>query len=67
MLYREYKAEEIEAAAELAVENDISSSDGVRHILAYTGSIDIPIVPLASWPTLPPPDLAVYAQLGGVQ
>ena len=67
MLYREYGAEEIEAAVELAVDNNVSSSDGVHHILAYTGSVNIPIEPLASWPTLPPPDLSVYGQLGGVQ
>lgn len=67
MFYRDYKAGEIEAAVELALENSISTSDGVRHVLVYTGGIDTHIAPLPSWPTLPPPDLAVYGQLGGVQ
>ena len=52
---------------ELALENSISTSDGVHHVLTYTGGTDMPIAPLMSWPTLPPPDLSVYAQLGGVQ
>ena len=67
MFYRDYKAGEIEAAVELALENSISTSDGVHHILTYTGGTDMPIAPLMSWPTLPPPDLSVYAQLAGVQ
>jgi hypothetical protein len=67
MFYRDYAADEIEAAVELAIENNISSSDGVRHLLVYTGCADTAIAPLASWPSLPPPDIAVYGQLGGVQ
>jgi hypothetical protein len=67
MFYRDYAADEIEAAVELAIENNISSSDGVRHLLVYTGCADTAIAPLASWPSLPPPNIAVYGQLGGVQ
>lgn len=68
MFYRDYKAGEVEAAVELAIEKNISTSDGVQHILAYTGGTPTTtIAPLTSWPTLPPPDLAVYAQLGGVR
>jgi transposase len=67
MFYRDYEAGEIEAAVELAIENNISTSDGVHHVLTYTGDTDRPIAPLACWPSLPPPDLAVYAQFGGVQ
>jgi len=67
MFYRDYAADEIEAAVELAIENNISASDGVRHLLIYTGVVDTAIAPLASWPSLPPPDIAVYGQLGGVQ
>ena len=67
MFYRDYAAGEIEAAVELAIENNISASDGVRHLLAYTGNVDAIIAPLASWPSLPLPDIAVYGQLGGVQ
>jgi transposase len=67
MFYRDYGADKIEAAVDLAIENSISTSDGVRHILAYNGGADTTIAPLASWPSLPPPDIAVYGQLGGVQ
>jgi len=67
MFYRDYAAGEIEAAVELAIENNISSSDGVRHLLIYTGDTGAVIGPLASWPSLPPPDISVYGQLGGVQ
>jgi hypothetical protein len=66
LFYRDYKPGEIEAAVELAIENNISASDGVRHLLSYTG-VDATIAPLSSWPSLPPPDIAVYGQLGGVQ
>jgi len=67
MFYRDYEAGEIEAAVDLAIENNLSTSEGVHHVLAYTGDVNAPIAPLASWPTLPPPDLTVYGQLGGVQ
>ena len=67
MFYRDYTAGEIEAAVDLAIENKISASDGVRHILVYTGCTDMTIAPLTSWPSLPPPNIAVYGQLGGVQ
>lgn len=66
MLYREYKANDVEAAVELALENNISSSDGVRCILVYTSDIGDKIAPLENWPSLPPPDVAVYGRLGGV-
>lgn len=67
MFYRNYTASEIEAAVDLAIENNLSTSDGVHHILAYTGGPNTTIAPLTSWSTLPPPDIAVYGQLGGVQ
>ena len=34
---------------------------------AKAGGVDTIIAPLTSWPSLPPPDIAVYGQLGGVQ
>lgn len=66
MLYREYKADEVEAAVELALENNISGSDGVRCILLYTLDTGAGIASLKDWPSLPPPDVTVYGQLGGV-
>jgi transposase len=66
MLYRQHKASDVATAAELALENDISSSEGVRHLLEYSHKTDAVIPPLADWPTLPPPDVSVYGQLGGV-
>ena len=66
MLYREYKADEVEAAVSLALENNISESSGVRCILVYTSDISAKIAPLENWPKLPPPDVTVYGQLGGV-
>lgn len=38
MFYRDHAAEEIEAAAELALKNHISNSEGIRHILVYSGT-----------------------------
>lgn len=69
MFYRDYSVEAIERAVLQAVEKDISSSDGVRHLLVYAQSPQPAIAPLNAWPwpSLPPPDITVYAQLGGVQ
>ncbi|MCG6535724.1 MAG: IS21 family transposase [Syntrophales bacterium LBB04] len=67
MLYRDHQVGEMEAAVELAAEKHISTSEGVRHILARAGAADAEIAPLAAWSTLPPPDVAAYGQLGGVQ
>lgn len=67
MFYRHYTAEAIEKAVLQAVEKNISASDGVRHLLIYADTPHPTIPPLASWPSLPPPDLTIYSQLGGVQ
>jgi Transposase and inactivated derivatives len=67
MLYRDHKAGEIEAAVELAGKNNISTSEGVRHILTHAGDANTTIAPLAAWSSLPPPNVAAYGQLGGVQ
>jgi hypothetical protein len=37
MLYRDYPPEDIEAVVELALENSVSTSDGIRHMLVYSG------------------------------
>ena len=67
LLYRDYAADEIEAVVELATENNISASDGVRHLLVYMGDESVKIAPLAAWQRLPAPDIAAYGQLGGIQ
>jgi transposase len=67
MFYRDYKAGEIEAAVDSATRHNISSSDGVRHLLACAESRETAVAPLASWSSLPAPDISVYGQLGGVQ
>jgi hypothetical protein len=66
LLYRQHGPGEVETAVDLALEKGISSSEGVAHILRYTGEAGSGIAPLSDWPSLPPPDLAVYGQLGGV-
>jgi Mu transposase, C-terminal domain len=65
LLYREQAAAEIRAAVELALEHQISSSDGVRHILLYTHGTPTPAPP-SHWPATMLPDLSVYGQLGVV-
>ncbi|QCQ22101.1 IS21 family transposase [Desulfoglaeba alkanexedens] len=66
MLYRDHSAEAIETAVELAGKNRVSTSEGVRHLLAPKDSGDGTIECLSGWPSLPPGDVAVYGQLGGV-
>ena len=67
MLYQNNKPGEVEAAVELAVEKNISTSDGVLHLLIYANESGNTTQPLTDWPSLPPPDVAIYGQLGGVQ
>ena len=67
MLYGRYKADEVEAAVELALEKNLYGSEGVRHLLIYSNESGATIAPLANWPSLPSPDVSVYGVLGGVQ
>jgi hypothetical protein len=71
MLYRDHETGKVEAAVEFAAEKHISTSEGVRHILAGAGSSAAAVAPLSTpstaWSTLSPPDVAAYGQLGGVQ
>ena len=67
MLHKDYSCSEIEAAVELALENDISSSEGIRHILIFVKEPKQEISPLTDWLKLPLPDVSVYGQLGGVR
>jgi transposase len=68
MLYRDYRADEVQSAVEKALEVRISCSQGVKHLLlpsaeSSSGSPQS----LESWPALPPADVSVYGQLGGVK
>lgn len=66
MLYRDHPPEDIEAVVELALENSVSTSDGIKHILIYSGPEE-QFVPLQGWPATMIPDVADYAQLGVVR
>jgi len=57
---------EVEAAVDLALKNNIRTSDGVHHILLYKNEKATGIVPLPGWSSLPLPDVSVYGKLGGV-
>jgi len=65
LLYREHTGTEIQAAVELALEHQISSSAGVKHILLHTHGTPTP-VSLSHWPGTLLPDLSLYGQLGVV-
>jgi len=67
MLYRNYPAGEVETAVELALENNISSSQGVLHLLIYANDGNRSTSPLEGWESLPAPDLDQYGQLEGLQ
>lgn len=67
MLYSSYKADEVETAVKLALEKNLSGSEGVRHLLIYANERPVPITRLADWSSLPSPDLSLYGVLGGVQ
>lgn len=67
MLYRNHEANKVEKAVELAVEHNISSSEGVRHLLIYANGRETVINSLDNWDKLPPVDIKPYGQLGGVQ
>jgi hypothetical protein len=67
MFYRTYKADDVEAAVELAMENNISSSQGVLHLLLYVNEKECSVEPLNGWGSLPPADIAQYGQLGSIQ
>lgn len=66
MLYRDHPPEDIEAVVELALENSVSTSDGIKHILIYSGPEE-QFVPLQGWPATMIPGVADYAQLGVVR
>ena len=65
LLYRKHTAVEIQAAVELALDHQISTSDGVKHILLHHHGVPTP-PPLSHWPATVLPDLSLYSQLGVV-
>jgi transposase len=65
LLYREHSAEAIQVAVELALENHLSSSQGVKHLLLQ-GQAGPEFASLQQWPATMIPDLSSYAQLGVV-
>ena len=67
MLYRNHEASEVETAVALALEHNISSSQGVRHLLIYANEVENITNSLDGWESLPPTDIDRYEQLGGVQ
>lgn len=65
MLYRNHQAREVEAAVERAVQNGVSCSAGVKHLLLPPNGGNIS-KPLHNWPATEPANVSVYAQLGGL-
>ena len=66
MLYRDHDAAGIEGAVKLALENHISNSEGIRHILIHSGPEEV-FAPLAGWPATMIPDVALYGDLGVIR
>jgi hypothetical protein len=66
MLYRDYSSEKIETAVEFALENSLSNSDGIRHMIMYSRPEE-EFAPLANWPATLIPDVTDYAKLGVVR
>ena len=67
MLHRKYKPLEVEAAVELALEQGISSSAGVRHLLIYANEPRVETIPLEGWSSIATADIHKYDQLRGMQ
>lgn len=65
MFYREHPEQEVNAAIELAVENKVSESCGVKQILLQLKPHET-IKPLPGWSTTIKSDVEMYGQLGGI-
>jgi hypothetical protein len=65
LLYQDHHGDEIEAAVELALETQLSSSEGVKHLLLYSQP-EVLREPLSQWSSLPSPDVSLYGQLQAV-
>lgn len=66
MLYRDYDTDEVESAVALALEQGVSNSGGIRHILIYLNSPACIIPAVTGWEGSSVPDLSRYDQLGGI-
>ena len=67
ILNRTFEAKDIEAAVDLALENNISSSHGVEHLLLYANGTTPDITALSGWDSLPASDIEQYGRLEVVQ
>jgi transposase len=65
MLYRDHRAEDVEVAVERAVQNGVSSSAGVKHLLLPQNDGNT-FGSVPGWPATQEADVSVYAQLGGL-
>ena len=67
MLYKDHAAGDIESAVKKALSSGAGSSQAVKHILIHKeGDDSQSFSSLDNWQTLPPPDVSVYGQIGGV-
>jgi len=67
MFYKDHAAGDIESAVETALSSGAGSSEVVEHILIHKkGDDEQSFSALDNWQTLPPPDVSVYGQIGGV-
>jgi transposase len=65
MFYKDYPEQEVDAAIELAVENKVSHSEGVKHLLLQLKPQES-MKPLPGWSTTLAPNVKIYGQLGGI-
>jgi len=64
-LYKELPAGDIESAVEGALSSHAGSSQVVKHILIHKKDHCESFLTLDNWQSLPPPDVSIYAQIGG--
>ena len=64
MLFEHNNEKDVEAAVELALENNVKSASGVKHILLHMKGYT-KVEPLSNWPKTMMPDLKAYDALGG--
>lgn len=67
MLYKDHTDGDIESAVEKVLSLNVGSSQAVMHILInQKNRSDLSFSTLDDWQTLPPPDVSIYGQIGGV-